>query len=233
MISVYKSGTRGLTKIDWLTSYHSFSFGEYYNPSRIHFGPLRVINDDYLEPGGGFPTHPHKNMEIITIVLEGELSHTDSTGNSETIKYGEVQKMSAGTGIFHSEFNASDSEKLHLLQIWILPETTELTPSYEKVFFNENDITGKLFKVAAYKNAPVKIHQDVSLSIALFKKGENLNYTVSPRRKIYIHIIEGKVKIEDEFLEAGDAVEIEDRAGISLSFMENSRFILFDMAGLG
>jgi quercetin 2,3-dioxygenase len=231
MKSVIKSNSRGLTKIDWLTSFHSFSFGNYFNNSRISFGSLRVINDDVIEPGGGFPTHPHKNMEIITIVLEGELSHADSTGKTEIIKYGEIQKMSAGSGIFHSEFNASHQNRVHLLQIWIFPDKLNIEPSYEKIDFTPDQIKNRLLHAAGNKpDSPVFIHQDAELLISHFDEGQTTSYTVKEGRQVHIHIIDGKVEIDDLNLTGSDAFETDDEGEITLKFAEQTRFLIFDLA---
>jgi len=230
MKSIFSADSRGVTRIEWLTSYHSFSFGNYFDRSKINFGPLRVINDDYIEPGGGFPTHPHNNMEIITLVLEGALAHTDSTGNKEVIRYGEIQKMSAGRGILHSEFNSSDSEKIHLLQIWIVPDKAGLDPSYETVKFSPASIKNNLFKIAGKKGEnSVFINQDAELFLAEFDKGETFSYQVSENRRVYIHVIDGKVEIDGGVLAGGDAYGVDETAEIKFSFNEKSRFILFDM----
>ncbi len=231
MKTIIKSNSRGLTKTEWLTSFHSFSFGNYYNNNRIHFGPLRVINDDIVEAGGGFPTHPHKNMEIITIVLSGELAHKDSTGMSEVMRYGEVQKMSAGKGIFHSEFNNSDKDVVHLLQIWILPDKQDIEPSYEKSTFTPGQINNTLFNVAGNKiGSPVFINQDAELFISRFEKDKTLLYPISGGRQIYLQIIDGKIKIDKELFESGDAMGVSEQEHIEMEFLEPTRFILFNLS---
>lgn len=230
MQTIYRSKSRGLTQTEWLTSYHSFSFGNYFDRNRINFGPLRVINDDIIEPGGGFPTHPHQNMEIITIVLEGELAHKDSTGMSETMKYGEVQKMSAGKGIFHSEFNNSDTEIVHLLQIWIFPNKQDIEPSYEKINFTPGQIKNTLLNIAGNKiGSPVFINQNAELYLSEFTKESSLDYSVSSGRQVYLHVIDGKIGMGNEYLSNGDAAAIVNENEIKLEFMEDSRFILFDL----
>jgi redox-sensitive bicupin YhaK (pirin superfamily) len=230
MKSIFRAGSRGVTRIEWLTSYHSFSFGNYFDPSKINFGPLRVINDDYIEPGGGFPTHPHNNMEIITLVLEGALAHADSTGNEEVIRYGEIQKMSAGRGILHSEFNGSDSERVHLLQIWIVPDKAGLDPYYETIKFSPSDIKNNLFKIAGRKgDNSVYINQDAELFLAEFDKGKTFSYTVNDTRQVYIHVIDGEIEIDGSVLTAGDAYAVDEPASINFGFNSNSRFILFDL----
>lgn len=230
MKEVFSADSRGITKIDWLTSFHSFSFGSYYNPSKRNFGSLRVINDDYIEPGGGFPTHPHNNMEIVTIVLEGELSHTDSTGNDEIIRYGEIQKMSAGKGIFHSEFNDSKSERIHLLQIWIIPDKMNIQPSYEKVNFPPAEIKNKLFKIAGGSgDNTVHLNQNAELYLSEFEQGKTLSFNVGADRQVYIHVINGEINIDETALTAGDAYGIDEQGSIQMNFAGQSRFILFDL----
>ncbi len=230
MKKMYPGSERGQTKIDWLTSFHSFSFGNYYDSQKMNFGPLRVINDDYVAPGGGFPTHPHNNMEIITIVLEGELSHADSTGTAEKIRYGEIQKMSAGSGIYHSEYNDSPDETVHLLQIWIIPDKRNIEPSYEKRLFSPELIKNTLFKIGGKaEGSPVSINQDAELFISSFEKGKEFSYTAGSGRMIYIHAIDGKIETESGTLTSGDAFGTDEPGEIKLSFKEDSRFILFDL----
>lgn len=230
MKQIFPGSERGLTRIDWLTSYHSFSFGNFYDPHKMSFGPLRVINDDFVAPGGGFPTHPHNNMEIITIVLEGELSHADSTGISEKIRYGEIQKMSAGRGIYHSEFNDSDTETVHLLQIWIIPDQRNIEPSYEKRLFSSEAIKNTLFKIGGKaEGSPVSINQDAELYISSFEKGKEFSYNVEDGRMVYIHAIDGSIITGLGSLKEGDAFGTDEPETITLKFDEESRFILFDL----
>jgi quercetin 2,3-dioxygenase len=231
MKTIIKSDSRGLTKTNWLTSFHSFSFGDYFDQSRINFGALRVINDDIIEAGGGFPTHPHKNMEIITIVLKGELAHQDSTGIKKVIRYGEVQKMSAGKGIFHSEFNNSDTELVHLLQIWIVPDKQNIEPSYEQINFTTEQISNTLFNIAGNKiGSPVFINQEAELFLSEFEKNKSLTYPVSTERQVYIHVISGKIGIDNEIFGSGDALGISGQTQIGMEFLEPSRFILFNLS---
>lgn len=230
MKQIFPGSERGLTRIDWLTSYHSFSFGNFYDPHKMNFGPLRVINDDFVAPGGGFPTHPHNNMEIITIVLEGELSHADSTGIAEKIRYGEIQKMSAGRGIYHSEFNDSDTETVHLLQIWIIPDQRNIEPSYEKRLFSPEAIKNTLFKIGGKaEGSPVSINQDAELYISSFEKGKEFSYNVEEGRMVYIHAIDGNTLTGLGLLKEGDAFGTDEPGIITLKFDEESRFILFDL----
>lgn len=178
MIEIRKSNERGKTKIDWLESYHSFSFGEYYDPSNIYFGPLRVMNDDIILAGGGFPTHPHRDMEIVTIVLEGTVAHKDSTGGEGTITVNEIQRMTAGKGIQHSEFNPSDSEVLKLLQIWFIPNQQGLNPSYEQRKFSHEEKKNKLLKVVSgtKEEGIIFINQDAEIFLSDLDKGKEIKY---------------------------------------------------------
>lgn len=230
MKTISKNNSRGLTELDWLVSFHSFSFGNYFDQSKLGSGPLRVINEDLIAPKGGFPAHPHKNMEIITIVLDGELSHKDSAGHEETIKYGEIQKMSAGSGIFHSEFNNSSSERVRLLQIWIVPDKLNIEPSYEKISFLPSQFLNNLYQIAGQdKKRPVFLNQNVRLFFSEFEKDTKLEYDLSPGRQAYIHIIDGSVEIDNNSLGGGDAIETDDAGQIHFKFTGHARFLLFDL----
>ena len=231
MYKIIRSGERGKTDTNWLKSWHSFSFGDYFDYEKVNFGPLRVINDDIIAPRGGFPTHPHKNMEIITLVLSGALTHKDSTGNAESISYGEIQKMSAGSGILHSEFNDSSTEEVHLLQIWILPDRQNIQPGYQKVNFNLEEIKNKLFLAAGSdKESSTQIYQDAKLFYSVYEKGKEVSYKLPQGRGLYIHIISGKVLVENETLTEGDAIQISGQDSAALNFTEQSSFILFDLS---
>lgn len=232
MINIKKSSERGHTETYWLDSYHSFSFGEHYDPANIHFGPLRVLNDDTVKPAAGFPTHPHRDMEIVTIVLEGTIAHKDSTGGEGTITVNEVQRMTAGKGILHSEYNASDSEMLKLLQIWFIPKEQELMPSYEQKKFSAESKRNKFLKVVSGKKEDgiIFINQDAEIFLSNLDKGSEIKYEVSDGRGVYLHVAEGKVNMDKVQLESGDAVEITDEKTIEISADENSQIVLFDMA---
>lgn len=232
MIKVRKSNERGKTKIDWLESYHSFSFGDYYDPQNMAFGPLRVINEDTVLPSAGFPTHPHRDMEIVTIVTQGVIAHRDSTGSEGVIRVGEVQKMSAGKGIFHSEFNASDKEILKLFQIWIIPKEKGLKPSYEDMRYNENEKKNKLFLAASGDHADgvIYLHQDAKIFLTDQDENFEQEYSIKKNNGIYLHVADGKIIIEGNELAPGDAIMITEKEKIKWTALQNSSIILFDMA---
>jgi redox-sensitive bicupin YhaK (pirin superfamily) len=231
VIEVRKSNKRGHTKIDWLDSRHSFSFGEYYDPGNIHFGPLRVMNDDIIQPGEGFPTHPHRDMEIVTIILEGTVKHKDNSGGEGTITVNEIQRMTAGKGILHSEFNASDTEILKLLQIWFIPNKQGLTPSYEQIKFSHEEKKNKLLKVVSGKKEDgiIFINQDAEIFLSDLEKGKIIQYKLSKERGVYLHVINGTINVNDISLNNGDAVKITEEDQINISAAENSNIILFDL----
>ncbi|MCX6169338.1 MAG: pirin family protein [Ignavibacteriales bacterium] len=231
MIDIKRSNERGHTQIDWLDSRHSFSFGEYYDPSNIHFGPLRVMNDDVIQAGEGFPTHPHRDMEIVTIILEGTVAHKDSSGGQGTITVNEVQRMTAGNGIFHSEFNASDSETLKLLQIWFIPNKMGLTPSYEQKKFSHDVKKNKLLKVVSgiKEEGVIFINQDAEIFLSDLDKGKEIKYEMKKNRGVYLHLIEGEANVNGISLLPGDAVKIEDEKELLISAVIDSKIILFDM----
>jgi redox-sensitive bicupin YhaK (pirin superfamily) len=211
--------SRGLTKLDWLNSRHSFSFGGYYNPKRMGFGELRVLNDDTVAPGKGFGMHFHDNMEIVTFVLKGSLEHKDSTGGEGILKAGQMQRMTAGKGIQHSEFNPSQSELVHFLQIWVIPETQDLEPEYEQKDYAPLLEPGQLTVLVSPQKQEntLFIHQNVRFSMARMNKGTALNYPVSSQSNgVYLFLIEGEVRIGEELLKAGDAAEVTKAAQIAL-----------------
>ncbi|MBA4406855.1 hypothetical protein C0389_06235 [bacterium] len=232
MIEIRKSNERGKTKIDWLESYHSFSFGEYYDPSNIHFGPLRVMNDDIILAGGGFPTHSHRDMEIVTIVLEGTVAHKDSTGGQGTITVNEVQRMTAGSGIQHSESNPSVEEVLKLLQIWFIPNKQNLTPSYEQKKFSHEERQNKLLKVVSgnKEDGIIFINQNAEIFLSDLDKGRMIKHEIKENRCVYLHLIEGNVDVNGKSLLPGDAVKLFQETDFTLNSRENSKIILFDMA---
>jgi len=231
-LSIRRAGERGRADHGWLLSYHTFSFADYYDPEHMGFRALRVINEDRVQPGQGFGTHSHRDMEIISYVLEGELEHKDSMGTSSIIRPGEVQRMSAGTGVTHSEFNASRSELVHFLQIWILPERPGGKPGYEQKAFPEAERKGKLRLVASPdgRDGSVTIRQDVTLHTALLCTGEALRHALEPGRHAWVHVARGQVEIGGEQLEAGDAAAISDARGLELSGRDASEVLLFDLA---
>lgn len=231
MIEVRKSSERGRTKIDWLDSYHSFSFGEYYDPKNTHFGPLRVLNDDLIQPGAGFPTHPHKEMEIVTIVTEGTVTHKDSSGGEGTITVNEIQRMTAGRGIYHSEFNYSNFDELKLYQIWFIPNKQSLDPYYEQKKYSHTEKKNKLLKVVSGKreDGVMFINQDAEIYLSDLDSGISLQHKVEEKRGVYIHTAGGLVSVNGIRLNPGDAVKITDEKSITIKAEEDSRIMLFDM----
>lgn len=232
MITIRKADKRGHTEIDWLDSRHTFSFGEYCDPQHMGFRALRVINDDRVAPGGGFPTHPHRDMEIITIVLEGALEHKDSLGTGSVIRPGDVQRMSAGTGIRHSEFNHSQAGPVHLLQIWIEPGRKGLQPSYGQRTFAPEEKRGKLRAVAGPKGADgaLTIHQDTSLYLTSLSLGEKVEHLLKPGRHAWVHVAAGAVTVNGKPLATGDAAAISEESMFTLAAVETSEVLLFDLA---
>jgi quercetin 2,3-dioxygenase len=230
-LTVRKSEERGRANFGWLDSRHSFSFGQYYDPKHMGFGPLRVINDDHVAPGGGFPTHAHSDMEIISYVLEGALEHKDSLGTGSVIRPGDVQRMSAGTGIHHSEFNASKSEPVHFLQIWIMPERKGLAPGYEQKAFANEDRRGKLRLVGSQngRDGSVTIHRDVNLYATLLNTGQTMTHELSAGRSAWVQVARGSITLNGERLKAGDGVAIEKLSAVRLEGMDDAEALLFDM----
>ena len=231
MMIIRRAAARGRTEIDWLDSRHTFSFGDYHDPAAMGFRVLRVINDDRVAPGGGFPTHGHRDMEIVSYVLEGALEHRDSLGTGSVIRPGDVQRMTAGTGVRHSEFNASRSEPVHFLQIWILPERAGLAPGYEQKAFPEAERRGRLRLVASRdgREGSVTIHQNASISAALLDAGERARYVLSPGRHAYVHVAKGEVTVGGEHLSAGDGAAISDEPAIELAGRASGEILLFDL----
>ena len=233
MITIRKSQERGGGDHGWLDTKHTFSFDSYYDPRHMHFRALRVINEDIVQPGAGFPTHPHRDMEIITYVLEGALEHKDSLGNGSVIRPGDGQRMSAGTGILHSEANASQTEPVHLLQIWILPESKGIKPGYEQKAFPEEQKRGKLKLIAAQggKNGAVSVHQDVSLYASLLDKQQKVEHCVAPGRHAWLQVAKGAVELNGTRLDQGDGAAISDEQKLSIAGAQNgSEILLFDLA---
>ncbi|OWK39724.1 pirin family protein [Fimbriiglobus ruber] len=232
MFTLRKANDRGTTNIGWLDSRHSFSFGDYFDSAHHHFRTLRVINDDKVAGGGGFPSHPHRDMEILTYVLSGALAHRDSMGNGSTIRPGEWQKMSAGTGIVHSEFNASKTEPVHLLQIWIVPEKKGLTPGYAEKTYPESERLGK-WRVAASRDGrhdSIVIHQDVTLSVAKVRPGDQLQYPFARGRGGWLHVATGAVTVNGQRLDAGDAMAVEGEPVLDVTGNAEGEVLLFDLA---
>ena len=231
MITTRRADERGRTETDWLDSRHSFSFADYRDPEQMGFGPLRVINEDRVAGGGGFPPHGHRDMEIISYVLEGALAHKDSTGGGSVIRPGDVQRMSAGTGIRHSEYNASKSEPVHFVQIWIVPERANVRPGYEQQHFSEEQRRGGLRLVASPngREGSVKIERDVDLYASILARGESLSHPVRPDRKIWIQVARGGIEVNGAELNAGDGVAIEDERDVTVNASAPAEFLLFDM----
>jgi len=231
MISVRRGGERGSTRSNWLDSRHTFSFGDYHDPKHMGFSHLRVINEDRVIAGAGFPTHSHRDMEIITCVLEGALAHKDSTGTSSVIRVGDVQRMSAGTGISHSEYNASHTEAVHFLQIWIIPNETGLKPGYEQRSFDLQKKSATWVLVAApdARDAAVKLHQDAELWLAALPKDGKLTYPLKPNRRAWLQMVRGKATLNGVTLDAGDGAAISDDRLLSLTATDHNEVLLFDL----
>jgi hypothetical protein len=231
MLTVRKSEDRGHADFGWLNSRHSFSFGQYHDPKHMGFGPLRVINDDRVVAGAGFDTHGHRDMEIISYVLEGALAHKDSLGTGSEIRPGDVQRMSAGTGIRHSEFNASKTEPVHFLQIWIMPEAQGIAPSYEQKHFPAAERQGKLKLVAsgAPKDGALKIHQDADLYASLLKSGDSVSFSPKAGRGQWIQVASGAVSVNGTPLKTGDGAAISGEARIDIKAEQDAEILFFDL----
>ncbi|MEM6660550.1 MAG: pirin family protein [Pseudomonadota bacterium] len=232
MQTLRPSNERGKANFGWLDSRHSFSFGQYMDPDHMGFGPLRVINEDKVAPGAGFGTHGHANMEILSIVLDGALEHKDSVGNAAVIRPGDVQRMSAGTGVQHSEYNASKSDPVHFLQIWIIPEADGLEPSYEEVSIPTAERAGRLRLLGSRdgRDGSVTIHRDVDLFGSVLAAGESLFHTIGPKRGVWVQMIRGRATINGEEAAAGDGVALSREPDIRIEATEDAEFLLFDMA---
>ncbi len=231
-VNVQNAEERGVADLGWLKSRHSFSFGHYHDPGHMGFRTLRVINDDRVEPGQGFGTHPHQDMEIISYVIEGAVEHKDSMGNGSVVRPGDVQRMSAGTGVQHSEFNPSDKEKVHFLQIWILPERKGLEPSYAQKRFVEEDKLNRLCLVSSRdgRNGSVTIYQDVDLYATVLESGHRSHQTVKPTRHIWVQVIDGHVTVNGAELRMGDGAAISDAASLTVDAVTTTEFLVFDLA---
>jgi len=232
MITVRPGNERGYSKFEWLDSRHTFSFGDYYDPKNMGFSDLRVINEDRVAPGVGFPTHSHRDMEIITYVLEGALAHKDSTGTSSVIRVGDVQRMSAGTGISHSEYNASQTEPVHFLQIWIVPNKTGLAPAYEQRAFPLDEHRNKwnLIGSEAGRDGSVTVHQDVDVWAARFASGAQATFRLKPSRHAFAHVARGAVTFNGTTLNAGDGAAVSEEDMLEVKAIEDAEILLFDLA---
>ena len=232
MLTIRKASDRGHAALGWLDSRHTFSFGEYYDPRHMGFRALRVINEDIVHGGGGFATHPHRDMEIVTYVLSGALAHEDSMGNGSTIRPNDVQRMSAGTGVTHSEHNASPSEAVHFLQIWILPVATGTTPSYEQRAFPIEEKRGRLRLVGAAdgRDGAVTIHQDVALYATVLAAGERVSHALAPDRHAWVQVTRGGVTVNGQALAAGDGAALSDEPRVDIETQDDSELLVFDLA---
>ena len=231
MITIRRSNERGHANHGWLDTYHTFSFADYYDPNNMGFRDLRVINEDFVEAGQGFPKHGHRDMEIVTYVINGELSHRDSMGNGETIRPNEVQRMTAGTGVLHSEYS-SPTDKTHLLQIWILPEKRNIVPSYEQKFFAPEEKQGKLRLVGSRggDDGSVHINQDVKLYASVLKAGDEVQHKIADGRHAWIQLISGSIEVNGTKLKKGDGAAISNEEFVSVTgFEDESEFLLFDL----
>lgn len=230
---IRRSQERGYADHGWLRSYHSFSFADYFDPRHVEFGPLRVINEDRVDAGKGFGTHAHRDMEIISYVLEGELAHKDSLGNGSTIRPGDVQRMSAGSGVQHSEFNPSGANGVHFLQIWIQPNVRGIPPSYEEKRFSAEEKRGRLRLIASpdAEQQSVLLHQDARVYAGLFDGAENARLEVARGRRIYVHVARGAIRANGTALEAGDALKITESSSLTLDGGSGAEVIVFDLPG--
>ena len=231
MLAIRHAEQRGLASLTWLHSRHTFSFGEYHDPEFMGFGPLRVINEDKVQPGQGFSTHGHQDMEIISYVLDGALEHKDSIGTGSVISPGDVQRMTAGTGVRHSEFNHSNSKIVHFLQIWILPQQIGLKPGYEQKMFSREEKQGVFCLVGSQngRDGSVTIHQDVDLYVTLLQDGDELSYELAANRKAWVQVAGGTVDMNGNQLAQGDGVAIEGVGTITLAGTPDAEVLLFDM----
>ena len=232
MIGVLPASQRFHTEMGWLESWHSFSFAEHYQPDRLGFRALRVINDDRVQPARGFGSHSHRDMEILTYVLSGELAHKDSMGNGSIIRRGELQRVSAGTGVVHSEMNPSRTEPVHFLQIWIVPDRAGHRPGYEQKAFSPEERRGKLRLIASPdgRDGSVTIHQDALVHASLLERDERASYTLRPRRHAWLQVARGSVQLNGQALREGDGAAISDETRVDVSSEDSSEVLLFDLA---
>jgi redox-sensitive bicupin YhaK (pirin superfamily) len=232
MITLRKSEKRGHANHGWLNSYHTFSFADYYDPYHMGFRNLRVINEDRVQAGKGFGMHPHKDMEIISYVLEGALEHKDSMGNSSVIRPGEVQIMSAGTGIIHSEYNHSQTDLVHFLQIWILPDQKGVKPRYDQKMYSQAEKQGKLRLIVSQngREGSVAIHQDANIYASLLDAQQQVDYQIKPNRHAWVQVVKGDITVNGQVLSAGDAAAVSDENKLVVGAKTSSEFLLFDLA---
>lgn len=232
MYDIIRSTDRGSADHGWLKAKHTFSFAEYHNPERVHFGKLRVINEDRIAPGKGFGTHPHQDMEIVTYIINGAIEHKDSMGNGTIIRAGEVQRMTAGTGVLHSEFNHSQEEELHLLQIWIFPEQKSLEPGYEQTLFSREEKLNTLRLIGSRdgRDGSITIHQDVDLYASVLESGNEVSLNDIADRRIFVQVVSGNIDVNGEKLAVGDGIQIRNEASIRLHAENDAELLLFNMS---
>lgn len=231
MFQIRRSNERGRSEFGWLSSRHSFSFGSYADPMHTDFGPLRVLNEDRVQPGKGFGTHAHEDMEIISYVLEGTVVHRDSTGTEASIHYGDVQRMTAGTGVEHSEFNPSPDTALHFLQIWIRPDRRGLRPEYEERHFGSESKRGRLCLIASRdaRSGSLLVHQDVSVYASILGSGDEVRHALVPGRSAYVHVARGRILANGHSLESGDALKLVDEDAVTFNGAQDAELLLFDL----
>ncbi len=232
MIKIRKASERGQTKISWLDSKHTFSFGDYYDPDSMGFRALRVINDDRVAGGGGFDTHPHRDMEIVTYILEGSLEHRDSLGTGSVLAAGELQHMSAGTGIFHSEFNPAASVPVHLYQIWIMPKTKGIKPTYDQKVFDPAERKGRLQAVVTPdgRDGTLRIHQDAEISLGLLDQGSEIHKSLAPNRHAWVQCLRGSITINGQEMATGDGAAVSSEKELVLKGKDAAEVMVFDLA---
>jgi redox-sensitive bicupin YhaK (pirin superfamily) len=232
MLEVIPSETRGAADHGWLKAKHTFSFADYYDPARMHFGSLRVINEDRIAPGQGFGTHPHNDMEIVTYIISGAIAHRDSMGNGTVIRAGEVQRMTAGTGVLHSEFNDSDEEELHLLQIWILPQEKGLEPGYEQTLFPREQKLNRLCLVGSRdgRDGSLTIHQDVDLYASVLEQGRQVSLDDVGQRRIFVQVVSGDIEVNGQRLGAGDGLQLRHQDSVTAEAGSEAEFLVFSLA---
>ena len=233
MQEIRRAQERGHARLGWLESFHSFSFGSYYDPRHVEFGALRVINEDRVQAGTGFGEHGHRDMEIISYVLDGELAHKDSLGNGSTLRAGDVQRMSAGTGVMHSEFNPSRERPVHFLQIWIRPHTTGLAPGYEQRHFERSELRGRLCRIVdgQGRDGALRMQQSATLYAGLFDSGEQAELPLDPTRRIYVHVVRGSLQVDALELQAGDALALRQASRLLLRHGRDAEVLVFDLPG--
>ena len=232
MLDIIRSESRGGADHGWLKAKHTFSFADYLDPARVRFGTLRVINEDRIAPGQGFGTHPHRDMEIVTYVISGAIEHKDSMGNGTVIPAGDVQRMTAGTGVLHSEFNHSQNEELHLLQIWIFPEEKNLEPGYEQTPFSREAKLNRLCLIGSRdgREGSVTIHQDVDLYASVLEDGKQVTLDGVAERRVFIQVVSGELRVNGELVSAGDGVQIRQERNVDITALAESEFLLFNLS---